>query len=263
MYNSSTRISGVRAAVALTSSFWRSRMSPVGGSFTVAVPESILEQFQYVNRLYSYSGRVADGLGRRVECVDDHKSNERMDLCIRLYAFNGLTQRLGVLCHIPDREFQPVQTGLVRQILEYAALGYSAQAIGIENLSADPLIPKPTFVDRNTSRPIKTYGGAFVAKSLPGGSSLRQNIETIYTDTSGFVHPSAYECLTYVRSPSGSGYLNTPMGIRGYADLLMSVVGNLCFVGDQQNHLHVFSEGELVEWQRETRERYERRNSSR
>ena len=237
-------------------------MSPVGGSFTVDVPESILEQFQYVKKLYSYSGRVAGGLGRRVACISDHKSNERMDLCIKLYAFNGMTQRFGVLFHIPDREFQPVQTGLVRQILEYAALGYSARAIAIENISVDPLIPKPIFVDRKTSKPIKSYGSAFVAKSLPGGSSLRRNIETIYGDTSGFVHPSAHECLTYVLRPNGSGYLNTPMGIRGYADLLMSVVGNLCFVVDQQNHLHVFSKGELADWQCETKERYEARNSS-
>lgn len=236
-------------------------MSPVGGSFTVAVPESILEQFQYVKKLYSYCGRVADGLGRRVACISDHKSSERMDLCIKLYAFNGMTQRFGVLCHIPDHEFQPVQTGLVRQILEYAALGYSARAITIENLSANPLNPKPAFVDRKTSKPIKLYGSAFVTKSLPGGSSLKRNIETIYGDTSSFVHPSAHECLAYVLRPNGSGYLNTPMGIRGYADLLMSVVGNLCIAVDKQNHLHVFSENELADWQRETTKRYERRNS--
>ena len=76
-------------------------MSPLDGSFTVAVPESILEQFQYVKEIYSYSGRVAEGLGRRVARISDHKNTERTDLCIKLYAFNGITQRLGVLCRIP------------------------------------------------------------------------------------------------------------------------------------------------------------------
>ena len=237
-------------------------MSPLDGSFTVAVPESILEQFQYVKEIYSYSGRVAEGLGRRVARISDHKNTERTDLCIKLYAFNGITQRLGVLCRIPDHEFRSVQTGLVRQILEYAALGCSVRTIDIENLSTDPNVPKPKFVDRRTREPVKTYGSAFVAKFLLGGSSqLRRNVDTIYGDTSGFVHPSANECLTYVLKPDGSGYLHTPMGIQGYADLLMSVVGNLCIVVNQQHHLRVFSERELVDWQAKTKRRYERRNS--
>ena len=196
-------------------------MSPLDGSFTVAVPESILEQFQYVKEIYSYSGRVAEGLGRRVARISDHKNTERTDLCIKLYAFNGITQRLGVLCRISDHEFRSVQTGLVRQILEYAALGCSVRTIDIENLSTDPNVPKPKFVDRRTREPVKTYGSAFVAKFLLGGSSqLRRNVDTIYGNTSGFVHPSAHECLTYVLKPDGSGYLHTPMGIQGYADLL-------------------------------------------
>lgn len=231
--------------------------------YTVAVPESIVEQFQYVKETYSYSGRIAEGLGRRVDWIRDHKNTERINLCIKLYAFNGITQRLGVLCRIPDHEFRPAQTGLVRQILEYAALGYSDRTIDIENVSADRNVPKPKFVDRRTREPVKTYGSAFVAKFLPGGSSqLRQNVDTIYGDTSGFVHPSAHECLTYVSKPDGSGYLHTPMGIQGYADLLISVVGNLCFVVDRQHHLRVFSERELADWRTKTRRRRERRNSS-
>lgn len=237
-------------------------MNPLAESFTVAVPESILEQFRYVKEIYSYSARVAEGLGCRVAWISDHKTTERTDLCIRLYAFNGITQRLGALCRIPDHEFRSVQTGLVRQILEYAALGRSVRTLDIENLSADPNVPKPKFVDRRTREPVKTHGSAFVAKLLLDGSSkLRRNVDTIYTDTSEFVHPSAHECLTYVLKPDGSGYLHTPMGIQGYADLLMSVVGNLCIVVDQQHHLRVFSERELVDWQAKTKRRYERRNS--
>ncbi|MCY4499711.1 MAG: hypothetical protein OXC14_20815 [Rhodospirillaceae bacterium] len=237
-------------------------MNPLNGSTTVDVPKSILEQFQYVKEIYSYSGRVAEALGRRVARITDHKDTERMDLCIKLYAFNGITQRLGVLCRIPDHEFRPVQTGLVRQILEYAALGRSARALDIANLSTDPNIPNPRFVDRRTREPVKTYGSAFVAKFLLDGSAhLKRNVDTIYGDTSGFVHPSAYECLTYVLKPDGSGYLNTPMGIQGYADLLMSIVGNLSIVVDQQHHLRVFSESELAAWQANKRRRRERRSS--
>ena len=194
--------------------------------------------------------------------MHDHNAPERIDLCIKLYAFNGVTQRLGVLCHIAEHEYRAVQTGLVRQILEYAALGYSAQPIDISNPASDPSIPEPKFVERASRRPVKTYDTPFIAKSLPGDDvALRKMVIQIYKDTSGFVHPSAREFLTYIRKPDGTD-IARPRGIEGYADLLMSVVGGLCILIDKQHNLGVFSKDELSDWLRETAERYERRNAA-
>ena len=41
-------------------------MCPKGATFTASVPVSLIEKFKWIQKLYSYCGRVADALGRRV-----------------------------------------------------------------------------------------------------------------------------------------------------------------------------------------------------
>ena len=237
-------------------------MCPKGTTFTASVPVSLLEKFHWIRKLYSYCGRVADALGERIGGMHDHDAPDRIDLCLKLYAFNGIVQRLGTLCHIPEHEYRAVQTGLVRQIVEYAALGYSTQPIDVSNPASDPSIPEPKFVDRASRRTVKTYDAPFIAKSLPGkDATLRTLVIPFYKDTSAFIHPSAREFLTCIRKPDGS-HIARPGGIDEYADLLMSVVGTLCITIDKKHNLGVLSNDELFEWVRETAERSERRNTA-
>lgn len=236
-------------------------MSPSGTTFTAAVPVSLMEQFQWIQKLYSCCGRVAEALGERVAGMHEHDAPERIDLCIKLYALNGMVQRLGALCHLAEHEYRAVQTGLVRQLIEYAALGYSTQPLDISRPGSDPSISEPVFVHRKSRKPIKKYGVPFIARSLPGNDArLRKFVVQIYKDTSGFIHPSVREFITCIRKENGLDAAQ-PRGIEGYADLLMSIVGGLCIEIDKKHSLDVFSDDELADWLREAAVRYERRNT--
>ena len=90
---------------------------------TVNVPARLLKQYSWLRQSAHWVGRVTDALGAKVRNQPDGGTPQDAQMRVRLYALNAIGERLQVLLTIAEPGSERVQTALVRQLVEFVALG--------------------------------------------------------------------------------------------------------------------------------------------
>ena len=214
---------------------------------------SILEECESLKRSYDLLGRVTQALGKKIrgEPLDDSTARYHQ-VRVRLYALNGIGERLELLLKLADGGHERLQAAMVRQIIEFVALASYRAALKPERKGQDTWV----FVRQSNpgGSPVKTYGSKFIASALSDlvdtaeqvGDEWRVPVETIYSATSNHTHPSAYEYFCLASDRKG-GKLAEAAGIKTYAHLVASVLTLLCFKLNKEYDLNVVKDTDMLE----------------
>lgn len=227
---------------------------------TVKVPMGILKQHAWLRRSADWVARILGAMGAKVSREPDRGAAEDAKVRIRLYALNGVGERLQILLRIAERDNERVQTAIIRQVIEFIALGAYKDAL-------EPAVKRDryVFVRYGSGEVVKTYGDRFVALGLANltdskstGKS-RAQVAAIYEDTSAYIHPSARELACFVKTPDGRRVAAAP-GIEVYADILHSLLSGLCLKLDEEYELGELTDEDKRRYQEETLRRMKERN---
>lgn len=239
-------------------------MSENESKIVVNVPVGIVNQHAWLRKSADWVTRISRAMGERMADEPDRGTARDAQMRIRLYALNGIGERLHVLLRIADRDSERVQTALVRQLLEFVALGAY-----IEPLKPQFTNNKWVFVRHgNANRPVKTYGVKFVARGLSNltgrhvTDDVMANVVTIYTiyaNTSAYTHPSPQELACFVTTSTGRRAATAP-GIEHYADILHSLLSTLCLKLDRDYELGELEQAEILRYRDATLQRMQDRN---
>ena len=216
------------------------------------IPTSIFKECESLKRSYDLLARVTQALGNEIEGEPLDDSTARYhQVRVRLYALNGIGERLELLLRLADKGNARLQAVMVRQLIEFVALAAYRAALKPERKGQDTWV----FVQRSnpSGDPVKTYGSKFVASGLSDlvdseqvGAEWRTAVDTIYGATSNHTHPSAHEFFCFA-SDRGGGRLAEAAGIETYAHLVSSVLTLLCFKLNEEYDLNVVKDGDMLE----------------
>ena len=238
----------------------RKPMPQNGKQITVQVPVGLLKQHAWLRESADWVARILHAMGAKADREPDGGTAQDAKIRIRLYALNGIGERLQILLRIAERGNERVQTAIVRQLVEFVALGAYSEALRPEAKN-----DKYVFVRHETGEVVKTYGDRFVAlglANLTDGKSpkrTRAQVAAIYEDTSAYIHPSANELACFVKTGDGRR-VATARGIEVYADILHSFVSGLCLRLDGEYELGELTDEDKRGYQEETVRRMKERN---
>ena len=218
------------------------------------ISTSILDECESLKRSHDLLARVSQALGKTVreEPLDDSTARYHQ-VRVRLYALNGMGERLGLLLKLVDGDNGRLQAAMVRQLIEFVALAAYRAALKLERKGQDTLV----FVRESnpSGGSVKTYGSKFVAHGLSDlldgqvDTKWRTAVDTIYRTTSSHTHPSADEFLCFASDEAG-GRLAVAAGIETYAPLLSPVLTLLCCKLNKEYGLNVVKGGDMAEYVR-------------
>ena len=170
------------------------RVRQKGNQMTIAVPVGLLKQHAWLRDSAGWVARISRAMDQKARREPDRGTAQDAHIRIRLYALNGIGERLQILLSIVERGNERVQTAIVRQLVEFVALGAYREA-----LKPQARANKYVFVKHDTNKVVKTYGDKFVALGLANlidrtlTQETRVQVATVYSDTSAYIHPSALE----------------------------------------------------------------------
>ena len=227
----------------------------IGGRTTgsvLKIPTSILEEWQSLKRSYDLLVRVTQALQKEGagESQDDSTAPYHQ-VRVRLYALNGIGERLELLLKLADGGNTRLQAAMVRQVIEFVALAAYRTELKPEKKGQDTWV----FVRQSNRRgdPVRTYGSKFVARGLSDlvdseqvCAEWRTAVDTIYAATSNHTHPSAYEFFCFASDRAG-GRVAVAAGIETYAQLVSSVLTVLCRKLNQEYDLNVVKDDDILE----------------
>ena len=228
---------------------------------TVNVPVGLLKQHAWLRDSASWVARISDALGAKARREPDKGTAQDAQMRIRLYALNGIGERLHILLRIAERDNERMQTAIVRQLVEFAALGAYKEALKPEARNN-----KYVFVRHGTGEVVTTYGHKFVALGLTNltdstlTKGVKAQVATIYSNTSAFIHPSAQELACFVEMKDGRRAATAP-GIELYADIVHALLSGLCLKLDKEYELDELTEEDKRRYQETTLRRMQERNS--
>ena len=217
------------------------------------IPTSILEECESLKRSYDLLARVTQALWKEIEGEPLDDSTARYhQVRVRLYALNGIGERLELLLKLADRGNTRLQAAMVRQLIEFVALAAYRAALKPKRKGQDTWV----FVRQSnpSGGPVRTYGSKFVASGLSDlvnsehfGAEWRTAVDMIYGATSNHTHPSAYELFCFASDRAG-GRLAVAAGIETYAHLVSSVLTLLCCKLNEEYDLNVVKDGDMLEY---------------
>ena len=232
--------------------WWALGFSGMMSGSVSKISTSILEDCESLERSRDLLARVSQALEKKIgeEPLDDSTAGYHQ-VRVRLYALNGMGERLGLLLKLADGGNGRLQAAMVRQLIEFVAFAAYGAALKLERKGPDTLV----FVRQSNpnGRPVKTYGRKFVARGLSDlldgqvGTEWRTAVDTIYRATSNHTHPSADEFLCFATDEAG-GRLAVAAGIETYAYLLSSVLTLLCCKLNEEYDLNAVKDGDLSEY---------------
>ena len=217
----------------------------------VQVPAEIFDQCELLRKSAQWLQRTAVALETKTkrEYNDDHVP-QYYQIRVRLFALNGIGQRLHVLLKTAERGNEAVQTGLVRQIIEFLMLA----------AYKEPIQPKkmgPTswafMTCANPQKTVRTYGDKFIShgfRNLTNSADLQgmeKNLRTLYANTSAFIHPSPQEFICCIEGNDGERFTRPP-GIAVYAEIVHVMLAALCFTLNKEYELDELTETDELEY---------------
>lgn len=217
------------------------------------IPTSILEECESLKRSYDLLARVTQAFGKEIEreSLDDSTARYHQ-VRVRLYALNGIGERLELLLRLADRGNARLQAAMVRQLIEFVALAAYRAALKPERRDQDTW----AFVRQSnpSGGPVRTYGSKFVASGLSDlvdreqvSAEWRTAVDTIYSATSNHTHPSANEFFCFA-SDQAAGRLAVAGGIETYAHLVSGVLTLLCCKLNEEYGLKVVKDGDMLDY---------------
>ena len=223
---------------------------------TVKVPRELIKQHELLEKSKTRTHRVTGALKALIE-REPGNTARGAHIRIRMYALNGIGERLHLLIRLAEADYERAQTAIVRQLMEFVALGSYKEPLTIVARG----ISRQVFVrHRAQGEEVKTYGDKFVLRGLAdlgdskANRGFRKMVKTLYENTSSYTHPSPQELLCFVEDGDG-GRAATAPGIELYADLVHVIVSLLCMKLNIEYDLKALSGDDL----RECREEVQRR----